>query len=447
MNRAIPLSIVCLMLGLSPVRAERRGLGVAGDFGFGGVGGRAVTTLQTGVDVEEGNLSLGLFGRVRFLLQDDDESGAVRRRDWDEPSDYVHILRYLQYRRAFATRAAGEVRIGFQAGEILGYTLGHGTLIRDYSNIADPDHPHAGIHIRVGGPRWQLNTLVDNLINPSVLAQRLALRPLERAPGLQVGASLVLDPRAPLQVVGSGDGYPRGVSQGFNLTTENRALTLVGLEAEYALGDRDRGRVVPYLDLNTSMLGVGLHLGSTGELPLARGRARLTGQLEWTVGSSGYAPTHMGTFYDVERYQSSLAFDDPQRATPEDRATKLSNLARGAYGGHGALGQVGFAHGRLAGIKLGVSYRPGPDAVSLWCRATSSPTPRLQLGMLLVARGVGQEQGTGSGLMAIAEGRFRITDALYSLAQYTRSWSLRAEDRYFGLLQSFNLSIGASWSG
>jgi len=411
------------------------------------MGGKAVTTIQTGVDVQEGNLALGLFGRVRFLMQDDEESGAVRRRDWDEASDYVHILRYLQYRRSFLSKRVGEIRLAFQAGEVLGYTLGHGTLIRDYSNIADADHPHAGLHVRVAGTRWQVDTLVDNFINPSVLAHRGALRPTARLPGLTVGASLVVDPRAPVEVVSSGDGHLRGVSQGFNLTTSNEPLTLMGFEAEYAVGDRSRGRLAPYLDLNTSMLGVGLHVGSTGEVPLADGRARLAGQLEYRVGSGGYAPAHVETFYDVERYQSSLALSDPATAAPEDRATKLSNLARGAYGGHGALGQLAFTYRRLAAVKLGISYRPGPDAMSLWWRATSHPIPRLQLGLMMLARGVGTSQDAAAGLMAIAEGRFRITDTFYSLAQYVRTWSLSADDRYFGILQSFNISVGASWSG
>jgi hypothetical protein len=425
--------------------AKSRALGLAGDLGLGGFDGKATTTIQTGVDVQEGNLSLGLFGRVRFLIQDQDdaEGGAVRGRDWDEASDYVHILRYLHYGRSWSTRETGEIKLAFQAGEVLGFTLGHGTLIRDYSNIADPDHPHAGVHLQLAGARWQLATMIDNFINPQVVANRLALRPFKAIPALALGASLVLDPQAPLVLE-----QQRDVDGAYNLLHHvSEPLTLLGLDVEYVVGDDSRGRLTPYADLNTSMLGLGFHVGTTGEVPVAGGRARLFGQMEYRLGSGGYAPAHIETFYDVERYQAGLAFEDPEDATHDEREPKLAGLARGIYGGQGILGQAGFIMRQRVQLKAGASYRPGPDAVSIWGRATTQPMPRLQLGLLVLARGVGGPHEGGGGVMAMAEGRLRLTENLYTLAQYTRSWSLRASDRYFGILQSFNLCIGASWSG
>jgi hypothetical protein len=443
-------ALFCLVLfgfgfgfGFDAEAKSRRALGLAGDLGLGGFNGRATTTIQTGVDVQEGNLSLGLFGRVRFLIQDDPESGPVRGRDWDEASDYVHILRYLQYRRSFTTREAGEIKLAFQAGEVLGFTLGHGTLVRDYSNIADPDHPHSGVHLQLVGPRWQLATMVDNFINPQVVANRFAVRPFKKIPELVLGGSLVIDPQAPLVLEPE-----RDVDGAYNLQPHvSEPLTLVGLDAEYVIGDPGRGRLTPYADLNTSMLGIGFHVGTTGEVPVAGGRGRLFGQIEYRVSSGGYAPAHMETFYDVERYQAGLAFDDPDRATHDEREPKFAGLARGIYGGQGVLGQAGFVMRRRVQLKAGASYRPGPDAVSIWGRATTQPISRLQLGLLVLARGVGGPHEGAAGVMAMAEGRFRLTENLYTLAQYTRSWSLRVDDRYFGILQSFNLSIGASWSG
>ena len=48
---------------------------------------------------------------------------------------------------------------------------------------------------------------------------------------------------------------------------------------------------------------------------------------------------------------------------------------------------------------------------------------------------------------AVAEARCRLSDHLYALAQYGRIWSLDDQTRYFGILQSFNLGVGSSWSG
>ena len=439
-------AIISMILAVSApgaAGAKDRALGLAGDLGLGGYSGRATTTIQTGVDVQEGKLSLGLFGRLRLVMQDDpSDSGVVRGRDWDEASDYVHILRYLRYQRRWSSREIGDVEMKFHAGEVLGFTLGHGTLVRDYSNIADPDHLHSGLHLHLSGERWQLTSMVDNFVNPAVVATRVAVRPFKKMEGLALGGSFVMDPQAPLVPT-----LERAVDGGHNLIHHiSQPLVLLGVDAEYSFGDASQGRVTPYVDLNTSMLGLGLHLGATGEVAVARG-GRMFGQIEYRAGSGGYAPAHIETFYDVTRHQAGLAFSDPTEATHEERAPMLAGLARGNYGGQGMLAQAGFALRRLVQLKAGMSYRPGPDTMSVWGRVSTQPISRLTLGMLVLGRGVDSGHSGGGGVMAMAEGRFRITDNLYSLAQYTRSWALRESDRYFGILQSFNLSLGASWSG
>jgi hypothetical protein len=429
---------------------HRRVLGLAGDLGFGGVGGKAYTTVQTGIDVREGSLSLGLFGRVRILMQEDtDGSGVVRDRDWDEVSDYVHILRYLRYQRTFQNRSLGPIHLQAQAGEILGYTLGHGTLVRDYSNVADPDHLHAGIHLGLSGERWSFGAMVDNFIDPAVIASRFTLKPVKAATRLTIGTSFVIDPRAPLTIIVDGQSRVRRTDSAYNLQAENEPLALWGVDLGYELGGRERGRLTPYLDLNTSMLGgFGFHAGALGEVPLGKTSARLLGHAEYRAGVGAYSPTHVGTFYDVERYQASLSWSGPPRDVElDDRSAKLAAVVREAYSGQGVVAQTGVQVPRWVNLKLGVSYRPGPDAVSLWWRATTSPIPRLRLGALMLMRGLGGSYPGTSGLMAMAEGRYRVTDNIYAMAQYTRVWALSAATRYYEILQAFNISIGASWSG
>jgi hypothetical protein len=195
------------------------------------------------------------------------------------------------------------------------------------------------------------------------------------------------------------------------------------------------------------MHGLGVHLGLLGEVPVGKTQARLMGQAEYRATTSSYAPAYMGTFYDVERYQAGLSFSHPGQAGPGERATKLAGMVRGDFGGQGVLGQAGMVVGRLAQLKMGVSYQPGPDPVILWWRAAASPVPRLNLGALLVKRGLGGPYPAAAGLMAMAEGRYRLTDYLYSLVQYSRTWYLRSDTRYYGMFHTFNISIGATWSG
>lgn len=418
----------------------KRALAISGDAGLGGLGGKAYTTLQTGLDIREGNLSLGVFGRVRLLTQEADDEGVVRRRDWDEPSDFVHLLRYLEYRHDFA-----KVSVKAQVGEMLGVTLGHGTLIRDYSNVADPDHPHAGLRFKVSHELFDVVGLLDNLIRPSVVAARLGVRPLPFLKRFSVGASFAADPTAPVQIHRGTDGK-REVDGAWNLQAETEPLMLLGLDVSYRFGDEASGQIEPYVDVNTSMLGVGVHAGATGSIPLGKSPATLSFQVEYRGGTGGYAPGHIDTFYDVSRNQAGLTVDDAREASVDHRAPMLAGLARDAYGGHGVLVQTGLAIKRLGRLKIGYTHRPGPDANSLWVRLSAQPISRLNLGALVLARGLGGPHDDANGVVAMAEGRFRITDNFYTLAQYTRSWSLDSDTRYFGILQSFNISVGANWS-
>lgn len=439
------ISGICLLFCVAVLPANgaaapvERALSVAGDMGFGGVGGKAYTTIQTGLDIREGNLSLGVFGRVRILIQESEDDDVVRRRDWDEPGDYVHLLRYLRYKRSF-----GSVSMEAQIGEMLGFTLGHGTLVRDYSNIADPDHPHAGMRFRVSHEMFDVVGMVDNFIRPAVVATRIGVRPLPFLRRLSLGASFVADPTAPLQVRRSTEDGQREVDSAWNLQSETEVLCLLGMDISYLFGDSGSGQVRPYLDVNTSLHGVGVHVGARGKIPL--GRAALGFQAEYRGGSEGYAPGHVDTFYDVSRHQAGLTFQDPHAAGLHHRTPMLAGLVRGAYGGHGVLLQTGLRIKRLGRLRVGFSHRPGPDENSLWARLSLQPIKRLNIGGLLLLRGLGGPHDDANGVAAMAEGRFRITDNVYTLAQYARTWSLAEDTRYFGAIQSFNLSVGANWS-
>jgi hypothetical protein len=432
-----PLISALMMLWPTRAGAETR-FGLATDLGLGGIGSKAYTTLQSSVELEAKGLEVELFGRVRILVEGDDDDGRVRRRDWDEASDYVHILRRLDFRRRI-----GPADLHMNVGEITGFTLGHGTLVRDYASIADPDHLHSGFRLEVAASRLAFAGIVDNLVYPRVIAARLAARPVGRAPGLSVGASVVFDPSAPERVL-LGAAGERLVDDTSRLVTKDRVLGLAGLDIEYTLGLGERGKLVPYLDVNTSFQGVGLHVGFTGAVALAR-NLRVAAQLEYRVSSAGYSPSYVETFYDVERYQAGLTFDRPASASAAAQGTKLAALDQGLFGGQGGLAQLGLDIARVCRLKLGFTHRPGPDENSLYFRAATNPFPRLQLGAMLLVRGLGGEGDVASGLVAYAEGRVQITERFYALAQYSRTYALREDTRTFGALQALNLSLGFDW--
>ncbi|MCC6748647.1 MAG: hypothetical protein IT371_13385 [Deltaproteobacteria bacterium] len=433
------VALVFWLAGAVPDAAAERRLVLSGDAGFGGMAGMAQSSLALGVEVQEGGLSLGLFGRVRFVLDRDRDEGPLRRRDWDEVSDYVHLLRELRYQRSFG-RTELDVRVGEQAA----LTLGHGTLVREYSNLGDPDHLHSGIAVELVRPRFDVRAFLDNFIHPSLVGARLGLRPFARAPRLGFGASFTIDPRAPVRVETDARGV-RQVDAAWNLETEHRTLTHAGVDVQVVLGNPDRGQVTPYADFNTSFYGVGMHLGGMGRLPLGRTGVTLTGQLEYHVGTGGYAAAYVQTFYDVDRHQASLNLPDPARPDAAAHGPKLAALGRGLFGGHGALAQLGVeAPGRVT-LRAGFEHQAGPDPNRLWVRFGAQPADRLNVAALLLLRHLGPGAAPG-GVAAAVEGRFRVTRFLYALGQYSRLWSLDAETRYYGIVQAFNLGLGGNWS-
>jgi hypothetical protein len=418
--------------------ASERLLALGVDAGVGAFGADATATFQTGLDVREGNLAFGLYGRVRLLLSGGD-AGSVRPRDFDEASDYVHILRYLHYRRRFGT-----VAFRFGAGEVLGLTLGQGTLLRDYSNVADPDHPQAGALLELDVGPFALRAVLDNLIDPALVAGRLAWRPraLER---LAVAASVAVDPRAPNRVLLDSAGQ-RSIDSAYNLTAQSEVLVLSGIDVSYRFGDIGSAAATPYAAANTSWHGMGFHLGLLGRVALTDSAIDLTAQVEYRGTTGGYAPGYFGPFYDLERYQAGLTFRDPDLAPAAQRTTALANLLEGRHAGHGVLGQIGLEAGEPLQAKLGYSYHPGPQGHRFWLRASTSPIEPLSVGAMIALLGVGAGLQGADGLTILSEARYRFGKHLYALAQLARVWALDAQTRYFAPLHSFNLGLGGTWS-
>lgn len=405
--------------------AEGRLLALAADAGLGGVGKTPTSTLHAGIDVREGGLALGVFAKLRLAMASEPDA-LIRRRDYDEVSDFVHILRYFQYARRF-----GELAVDLLAGELKGTTLGQGTLVRDYSNIGDPDHPHAGARLRFVHRRFTLETMLDNLIAPRVVAGRFSLEPFSKLEGLRFGLSTAVDPVA-LRRVGVDANGQRAMDEAFNLQGETQTLLLMGLGAEWRWGTAGKPQLMPYVDLNTSYAGLGVHAGTVARLPLGDGWT-LGLQLEYRGVAGEYAPDYFNTFYDVDRHQASLGSGDLR--------TKLEMLRASAYEGHGLLAQLELDGGQIARIKSGYRYHPGPDPHRGWLRVVTAPWKKLQLGAMLLWRDIGRS----AGLASIAEARYRINDHLYALAQFSRTWALESASRSYDALTVFNVGIGGSF--
>lgn len=427
-RRPVGWFVVLLLLGLPHYAAAQQGLSLSVDAGLGALAGRPTSTFESVLRIREGGLALGVGARLHVGLND----GRVRRRDWDEPSDFVHILRYLRYRRRLAAWV-----VNLDLGELRGVGFAHNTLLREYSNLADIDHPHGGLQIALEHDLLRLRLLVDDLVRPRLVAAHLAFfAGIDQR--TRLGASFIADPRAPLTRTATAT---EPIDARGYLRTDDVLLTAFGLDAEHALYARGAKRFAVYADLNgqvsgraTERGGAGLHLGVSAQLGV------FSAQGEYQVIGPGYQPGYFDTFHDVDRYQGSLSAQ-PTNA-PSLVRPKLISIGEAGWR-QGALGQFNLEFARWQ-AKFGYSYAPPLDAHRLWSRLVVRAAERVDLALLIVARGL--EHGA-DGVIILGESRWRINKTFYLLGQYARRFILDPTSAYFRPYHAVNFAFGAGWAG
>lgn len=214
------------------------------------------------------NLTLGLNIplRLRTIDREPSDTGTLRQEDWDEPGDYLRVLRFVEY-------GAPQERLHLRMGELGGAVLGHGTVMNRYFNVLDVDHNQFGVHVNVNERLGGAQVIVDHLLDPEVMAVRGYVRPWALlAPGswmerYAVGASLALDIDAPLAFervnVLEDPRAPYVVDGQRNLKPSRAEVTGVfSVDQELLLVDEAEVDFAPFLDLNFHLDGdPGLHLG------------------------------------------------------------------------------------------------------------------------------------------------------------------------------------------
>src|SRR5690554_232776 len=135
--------------------------------------------------------------RLRLADRDPQQNSLLREEDWLELSDYLRIIRRLEY---------GTINdpLYLRLGELGGASLGNGTLIGGYYNVITTDHYRLGLRAHLDLEKYGVELLANNLASPNLLGLRAHLRPttfiedvLRTLDRLQLGASLVTDLRAP----------------------------------------------------------------------------------------------------------------------------------------------------------------------------------------------------------------------------------------------------------
>ncbi|WP_374268597.1 Tox-REase-5 domain-containing protein [Corallococcus sp. RDP092CA] len=108
-----------------------------------------------------------LGGPVRFRLRGGEGAGRVRKEDWDTLSDFGQLVRALKL-------GADSSPVALWVGQMEGFHLLSGHLVRRYSNLTNPDyHPAGALLTAMAGPLYVEGFASD------VLAARLMAAEVE----------------------------------------------------------------------------------------------------------------------------------------------------------------------------------------------------------------------------------------------------------------------------
>ena len=442
--------------------------GKAGAFlglGFGQINGDLYASTIINTDFSIGPVGLGLQLPLNLLVVNNSHCpqdpapctreektyySVLRRRDWDEPSDYLKFIRYIRY---------GHKRdpFYFQAGQLWGATIGHGTLLNRYSNSLSLDHPKSGLVLDVNTTFFGVETLVDSFANPNLVGGRVYVRPFGDTPvlrGFAVGASLVVDRIAPLSLppLDPTTGGLQLDSQGNVLMQDSRTLVTGGVDIEYELLRNSLISLIPYIDANRlAGAGNGLHIGvlSNIRIPVPLLELSLEARFEYRLMQPGYIPEYFDKTYDLGRFQYAVFGRDPSSgASVTSFRPKLAVAqAQHAAGGSVIQGYYGELAFNFAGLlQVGGVYQDYQSdyGASLGLFATLPKLEIVKLSAYYLRKnfnGLGEAFKLDERSLLAAAAAYKLFGPLYVRAEFSRQWVVNGGSTQIQAVDSFNVGL------
>ncbi len=133
----------------------------------------AYVRLQLQPDIPLGKVGIGLDlillynpyaeGIESQILAEDGET-------WGNPSTWLRLIRYVSYGQPYEP-------VHFRFGELDYLTIGHGSIMSGYANY---DRRGLRLNLRKSDNRYGVETMVNDIGNPSIFGGRAFLRPFQR---------------------------------------------------------------------------------------------------------------------------------------------------------------------------------------------------------------------------------------------------------------------------
>ena len=421
---------------------DERTMGLDFGVGFSRIAEDSFIDTNLGFDFGLGKFSFGLLVPLRFRIIDDppENDSVFREQDWDEASDYLRVLRFVQYGSRHDTYYV-------RAGELAGVTIGHGTIVSGYNNVVDVNHFQWGItgavNLNIGGGE----VLLDNLIDPDIMGLRLYVRPWQFVDpesyltNLAFGISLVGDIDAPRDLKLASDGTFLIDDEQNLLVERSEGTGVLGVDVELQAFTNDIVSLTPYTDVNVHLgHGTGLHIGNLANFSFTDA-VSLNTRLEFRVLGEGYYPTYFDGLYEIERLLFQPLDPTGQRRPKLQVMSFAPPESRVGWYGEGTLGILGMVF-----ITAGYEDYQGDDNASFFARLALSNLGPVTLGAYYINQnfdGVGEFFNLDNAML-VTEARVGVWGPLYLIAQFSRRFSAQ-EDGTYEPVDDWGVGAGASF--
>lgn len=462
MIRRLPVSLVVLTILASTNTAQAQAAPesqktgeVSADVGFGKVGEDNFLSLGVGfamklpvprIDCPPLSCSTTLgFGvraplRLRLIDNDPQQDDLIRQEDWDETSDYLRVIRFVEYGQPSEPLHA-------RVGELGGVTVGHGTIVNSYYNVVTPDAYQLGLHTNLNTIYGGAQVMIDNLIAPEIMAIRAYARPwafidkeawLNR---LAFGFTTVVDADAPLELRRNASDVIQVDPNVAPQVADSQATVFNGLDVALNLVDLERIQVTPYTDLNMHWgQSAGWHLGTLlGFRPIEN--LGLASRLELRLMGQHYLPDYVGSLYEIDRYQ----YDGSGTTIPAPKLRVAASQTHDAV--WGAYGDLRGSFFGLVVVSGAYADAEGPNNAMLRLRAELTQIGPVSLAAMYYKQNFDDlnEAFDLDGALGVGEARVFVLGPIYLRGQYSRLWRL-SDDGSYENLDDWNIGAGAAFS-
>jgi len=294
---------------------------VTGGFGLTYIDGEPYYLVNLAPELTFGKVGVGIDLNLRFNAATG--KVALRKEDWDEPYDYVRMIRYIRY-------GMKKEPVYVRAGTLDYARLGHGSIIYYYLNSASYEKRKFGVELDLDFETFGFESMYSDLFGAGVFGFRPFVRPLKYSSladipiigSFEVGATYAADFHPDAQRVwGSDAAIANSVDKGtLSIIGIDFGLPLLRLSSLNSTLYFDIAKIVDYG--NGQMAGIDLNFTGLGVITIG-------GKYEYRWLGNQFIPAYFDALHERQRY-----VPDSSSGTFTSKAELLRHVTKheGYYG-------------------------------------------------------------------------------------------------------------------